>query len=77
MTAWCCGQAHLPDSQLLDFAKGTHLSAEKKTLTRLQAVGCDIQHVYAAELLRDAEKGWGVGGNVELVDLSAVGNVLF
>lgn len=62
MTAWCCGQASLPDSQIFGFAKGTHLPAEKKTLTRLQAVGCDIQHVYAAELLRDAEKGAGVLG---------------
>lgn len=60
--------------RLLDFAKGTHLSAGEKTLTRLQAVGCDIQHVYAAELLRDAEEGVGVFGPV---DLSAVGSVLF
>lgn len=38
--------------------KGHTFLQEKKTLTRLQAVGCDIQHVYAAELLRD---GGGVG----------------
>lgn len=48
-----------PAPRLLGFAKGTHLSAGEKTLTRLQAVGCDMQAVYAAELLRDAEEGGG------------------
>jgi hypothetical protein len=68
------GQTRLSPCQIHGFAEGTHLSAgKKKTLTRLQAVGCDIQHVYAAELLRDAERG----GLLRLADLSAMGNVLF